>query len=663
MRKWLNKGVAAIIICMMIVCLLPIPAAQAHAYVANSYPKQEEELTTAPDHLHVTFTEDIDTKLSSVSIVDEKGNVVSAKQSAAGDRTLMLTGFKLADGVYTVKWQSLSVDTHVTEDSFRFAVGVKLKKTGPSETVSLDDEPAAGSGASGNSKPDKPKEPMKKPEQKPGSGTNKPTTPNGAGKEQKPSSSSSEATGGKPVQSKPAATTAEQGSNSTKAANNIDNKKAEPSDNTKEGLTGSGSKPAGNVEAGSETGDSAEQSKSTSSQDSSAQLDSNEASKEMTAKPDGNGDRSPASEESSGTISTSDALTSNSSASKGDGKEAAANQATGLGDQATTKEPLEHVHDETAHQHNNATGSGAGFKGGTAFLRIVDILAIVLLGALFLFRDWIFIPVETRVYAADRWFSSWLYTLVAAVLAISGALRLYDIGRQLSGIGTAEAMGHLLSTTMLGWMTLARIGLALLIAISMALKLEQGAWRAVRLVVYIALALTFPLTGHAYSPESGLSLMVWMHVLHIIVTAVWCGGLIGLLLVSIKPADTERGAFLQRWNGMLLRFARLALPMMVAAGISGVALALNKIASWQGLLHSTYGTMVIAKVMLFTLVLVLAAYHRYALMPKLSSAASNQELAESSWSGLVSGIRLELFLALLLFLAAGLLSSSPPPIG
>ncbi|MDK8182373.1 copper resistance protein CopC [Paenibacillus sp. UMB4589-SE434] len=663
MYKWLNKGAAAIIICMMIVCLLPIPAAQAHAYVANSYPKQEEELTTAPDHLHVTFTEDIDTKLSSVSIVDEKGNVVSAKQSAAGDRTLMLTGFKLADGVYTVKWQSLSVDTHVTEDSFRFAVGVKLKKTGPSDTVSLDDEPAAGSGTSGGSKPDKPKEPVKKPEQKPGAGTDKPASSNGAGKDQKPSGSKSETAGGKPVQSKPGATTKDKEGNGTKNANNIDSKKTEQSGNSKEALSGSGSKPAENVEAGSEAGDQGDQSKSASSQEPSAQLDPSQASKETTAKPDGNGGVPPGSEGVSGTVSTPGASTSDSSVSKGGNTDAASNQAAGSDNEATAQEQHVHVHNETAHQHDTAAGSGAGLKGGIAFLRIIDILAIVLLGSVFLFRDWIFIPLEERGYSASRWFSSWLYTVVAAVLAISGALRLYDIGSQLSGIGTAEAIGHLLGTTMLGWMTLTRIGLALVIAISMALKLEQGAWRVIRVILYAGLALTFPLTGHAYSPESGLSLMVWMHVLHIVVTAVWCGGLTGLLLVSIKPADTQRSAFLQRWNRMLLRFAQLALPMMIAAGISGVALALNKIASWQGLLNSTYGTMVIAKVMLFALVLVLAAYHRYALMPKLASAASNPELAESSWSGLIGGIRLELFLALLLFIAAGLLSSSPPPIG
>ncbi|WP_199624148.1 copper resistance CopC/CopD family protein [Paenibacillus alkalitolerans] len=133
--------IAVLLILPALLFAAPAPAS-AHAYVKASDPKQESELDASPERITVTFTENIDTDVSKLTLSDENGKEVPAELSGAGDNGLKLTFPKLADGVYKVRWQVLSVDSHVTEGTFRFSVGVPLAKVKPQETVSLDDSPA-----------------------------------------------------------------------------------------------------------------------------------------------------------------------------------------------------------------------------------------------------------------------------------------------------------------------------------------------------------------------------------------------------------------------------------------------------------------------------------------------------------------------------------------
>lgn len=111
----------------------------AHAYLESSVPVQESKLDTSPEEVLVRFTEPINTTLSQLTLRDENGQTIPTEQFSESNRELILKLPDLDDGIYRVYWQVLALDTHVTDGSFRFSIGVELPTQIPSETISIDE--------------------------------------------------------------------------------------------------------------------------------------------------------------------------------------------------------------------------------------------------------------------------------------------------------------------------------------------------------------------------------------------------------------------------------------------------------------------------------------------------------------------------------------------
>lgn len=108
----------------------------AHAYVDRSIPSDGSEIAQPPKDIRVWFTEPLETRFSTLKLVDAQGKPVSGtRQVAEGDFVLSLQIPSLSDGVYTVQWQVLSKDTHVTDGTITFAVGVPLPKVKPADPL------------------------------------------------------------------------------------------------------------------------------------------------------------------------------------------------------------------------------------------------------------------------------------------------------------------------------------------------------------------------------------------------------------------------------------------------------------------------------------------------------------------------------------------------
>jgi copper transport protein len=104
--------------------------ADAHALLERSYPAAGASLPRAPHVMLLYFTEAPDPSLSTVSLLDSSGQTlpgVGKPTVAARDaRELRVRLPRLADGVYTVNWRTVSkVDGHVTGGSFAFGIGVQ----------------------------------------------------------------------------------------------------------------------------------------------------------------------------------------------------------------------------------------------------------------------------------------------------------------------------------------------------------------------------------------------------------------------------------------------------------------------------------------------------------------------------------------------------------
>ncbi len=105
-----------------------VPEAGAHALLRHSDPGSGAVLQTAPGAVTLTFTEQPESTLSVVHVLDGSGRPVEQEppQAVRGDPLALRIPLRpLPQGVYTVSWRTVSrVDGHVTGGAFAFGVGV-----------------------------------------------------------------------------------------------------------------------------------------------------------------------------------------------------------------------------------------------------------------------------------------------------------------------------------------------------------------------------------------------------------------------------------------------------------------------------------------------------------------------------------------------------------
>ncbi|WP_209125634.1 copper resistance CopC family protein [Alkalihalobacillus sp. BA299] len=134
MNKWFPVLLCALFIFFSIPSLV-----EAHAYLDRSSPVQESRLDKSPSEIRVKFTEPIDTNVSLLTLKTEDGEVIETTQYGEDRTWLILDIPHLEDGIYRVYWQAFSLDTHITDGSFRFSIGVDLPELRPAETISIDE--------------------------------------------------------------------------------------------------------------------------------------------------------------------------------------------------------------------------------------------------------------------------------------------------------------------------------------------------------------------------------------------------------------------------------------------------------------------------------------------------------------------------------------------
>ncbi|HEU4347220.1 MAG TPA: CopD family protein, partial [Actinoplanes sp.] len=136
-------------------------------------------------------------------------------------------------------------------------------------------------------------------------------------------------------------------------------------------------------------------------------------------------------------------------------------------------------------------------------------------------------------------------------------------------------------------------------------------------VLGVAAVATWPLTGHpTASPVAGVSVV--MDAVHLTSMAVWLGGLVMLVAFLLPRADErELGAILPIWS----RWAFTAVGALILAG---VVQALIEVASFSGLVDSTYGRLLLIKGGLAAAAVAVAASSRRMVLAKSAPTAPNR---------------------------------------
>ena len=234
----------------------------------------------------------------------------------------------------------------------------------------------------------------------------------------------------------------------------------------------------------------------------------------------------------------------------------------------------------------------------------------------------------------------------AAAGAAGAALALVGSIADAAGGSMADAVRLLpdaVTTTRLGVVGAARVGAFVLLAITLASTTawtrRPGPWLAAAGGPSAVLVITTALAGHAWTTEPRLAALT-VDVAHLVAVSVWIGGLASLLVIARSTEEP---------TPLLRAFSRLALPVVAVVFATGVASSWAQVRSVDALTSTTYGRVLVAKVV-GVIVIVGAGY----LNRRTLGAASARVLAVVQRAGIELAVA-----ALVVALTAALVDLQP----
>ena len=266
-------------------------------------------------------------------------------------------------------------------------------------------------------------------------------------------------------------------------------------------------------------------------------------------------------------------------------------------------------------------------------------------------------PAETRRVALA------LCAAGALLAAAAQAGSLVGLAMTLSD-DAGTPLADVLTTPAPGLTGLARIALAVIAAAAaLALRRRPGARGLGALLVTAAglLPLTTALSSHAMGGLEGRPWLVVVSALHQGAACAWVGGVVCAALMAARTPADERVLWLRQ-------FSPVALTAVTALALSGMALTLEYVRTPAAAIGTSYGAMVMTKVVLFGALLAMGLANHRALHggvalpgmgPRRPGVPTPAEAAEGCLA-LRRRLEAEAVLALVAVCLAAALASAPP---
>jgi copper transport protein len=277
--------------------------------------------------------------------------------------------------------------------------------------------------------------------------------------------------------------------------------------------------------------------------------------------------------------------------------------------------------------------------------------SVVFLVGLAVFAALVWAPASRSVgsrWDADRLFGRAAWVLFG-LLVVAGSVELSLYAVRASGEPFSPGLlWQALLETRVGHVWLARLGFALLTALAAYWASQQEGdphywWAAVA----VGGILLMSLTQLSHAAAEGGFLPLFSDWLHVAAASAWMGGLLGfplLLLGPLRAMPTEARAELL--GRVVRRFSKVATVAVATVVATGIYATLLHIPSLSALLGSPYGRALIMKLGLLVFLLAIGGIN---LIDK----------GREPLFGRMVGA--ELLLAIGVFVAAGFLTSVPPP--
>lgn len=230
--------------------------------------------------------------------------------------------------------------------------------------------------------------------------------------------------------------------------------------------------------------------------------------------------------------------------------------------------------------------------------------------------------------------------LPSAVVSV-GALGLDLLGLPPTALATAGPWKVAFATS---------AGPALMVALAAMLfawMALRSAWyaRAFAMIAFIGVGLSLAMTGHAATapPEALTRPAVFLHGLGV---AFWIGALAPLVALVSKPTTAP--------IAVVSRFSRVAVPAVGVLALTGLGLSIVQLEKPAALIETRYGLILVVKLILVAVLLALAAFNRFRLIPALAGARKAAATLKRS-------IMLESIVALAILAVVAGWRFTPPP--
>ena len=133
--------------------LLACAPALAHATLVGASPPRGGSVSEPPGRVELRFTEPVDAEFDPVVVRSEGGARVDAQDGRVdpGDSRVVLAGLeKLPEGSYTVEWRVTSIDGHVVDGRYGFAVAAADEDRSPGDAGNGENAPEAAGAHGGH---------------------------------------------------------------------------------------------------------------------------------------------------------------------------------------------------------------------------------------------------------------------------------------------------------------------------------------------------------------------------------------------------------------------------------------------------------------------------------------------------------------------------------
>jgi putative copper resistance protein D len=222
--------------------------------------------------------------------------------------------------------------------------------------------------------------------------------------------------------------------------------------------------------------------------------------------------------------------------------------------------------------------------------------------------------------AFDAWF--WRVTIVGALVALlSGLSLLLAVTANMAGSATAALDPATISTvlfdTSFGRVWCWRLLFAFLLIGACLAPLARRRMPAI-LVLSLLLLVSLGWVGHAVEGQGVTSLVhQFNQMVHLLAAGLWLGGLVPLTWLLARARSPSGAAWISVARDVVPRFSQMGYAAVALLAATGAINTLLLVGSVEALAGTPYGRLLSLKILLFSVMVVLALINRFRLLPRL----------------------------------------------